>query len=232
VRLQQVLASATRLKSFNQNFRDCDDEADDDCNIDGTVGVYGDDVVEDAATEIMFNVQSKTPRSKPLSLFSSLASSRPTSALVGDRQSSSVNRHHPQSISSLSSNTSSYPKPFNSMRPASALTTGNRATDSRARRPSSAATPAVANGAKSLEDEAVEVEELQRMVKLLKQQQHGSRENMLLIQQQQQHQQQQQQQQQQQSSAERVAHEYRSSVQCKDDVQQLTTLLQVVFSRA
>ena len=73
-----------------------------------------------------------------------------------------------------------------------------------------------------MEDEAMEVEELQTMVKLMKQQQHGSRENMLAKQQQQQ-----QRPHEQQSSAERAVLEYRSAMHPPHDPKQLNALLEV-----
>ncbi len=76
---------------------------------------------------------------------------------------------------------------------------------------------------RSIEDEALDIAELQKTIRLMKQQQHGSRENMLFSQQQQ------QQQQQLASSAEVAAHNYRNAFHNKNDPAQLLLLLQVMF---
>jgi hypothetical protein len=234
--IHTVLSSATRLKSFNENFRD--DNGDGDGDGDGDGYAYDDGVVDDTelgALESPFDFTAKTARSRSLS--SSASSSRPSSAFPSDLRPSSSHHRHPRNLPSLTPAIASNSTSLSSMRPVSAVTTGKLKQLSRASRPASAAAAAAAgfgnkDGSRSLEDEAIEVEELQRMVKMLKQQQHGSRENMLMIQQQPQQQQQQQQQpqqqqqQQQQSSAERIADDYRSSSRASDDVQQLKTLLQ------
>lgn len=233
--LVQVLASATRLKSFNESFRDEDENSDN--NTDDDNGNYDDDgfVQDDAggggAWNSMFDSTLKSAGSRP----SSSSSTRPQSSQLFNIHSLSAARTLP-TLRPASALAGVGVRPASALagmgvRPASALAgvggTGNalsqKKAGSRGSRPGSAVALGVKDGGKSMEDEAMEVEELQTMVRLMKQQQHGSRENMLAKQQQQQ----QQRPQEQQSSAERAVLEYRSAMHLPHDPKQLNALLEV-----